>query len=155
MIVLDETPFERDQYGYHITNIDSMDGIREKGLIPQIGERSKFIGETEESVFFICNLYDVREWINAIYYKRNIEELELLRFNIKGLEFHVRGGYSIHEPQEFYITHSVSPEEIEYARVFNSKTNEPLTLDTQCNDMNVVWNKLDGYKPLKFVPPRV
>lgn len=45
---------------YHITELSSfMDGIREQGLVPQIGERAKLIGETETRTHLFASLEDV------------------------------------------------------------------------------------------------
>jgi hypothetical protein len=147
MIICNEFIWKTDQYGYHITSVESMKGICTKGLIPSLGERSKSVGETEKGIFFIYNLYEMHEWINTLYKERNIQELELLRFNLKNRKWHMRVGYSINDLQEFYLVNKVLPERIQYARVFNSN-NEELTLDTNDKNINITWNNLKDYKPL-------
>lgn len=60
---------------YHVTLMDNLESIMEKGLIPTIGERSEEYGEDEEFIYMFPNLEDMEialsswlgDWYNDNY----------------------------------------------------------------------------------------
>lgn len=60
---------------YHVTLMDNLNSIMEKGLIPTIGERSEDCGENEELIYLFPTLDDMEtalgswlgEWYNGNY----------------------------------------------------------------------------------------
>ena len=135
-----------DCFGYHITNIESMESICKEGLKPMLGERSISIGETEKRIFFTCCLNEIPKWIGLLYEKRNIEELELLRFNIKRRKWHMRVGSTIYDPQEFYLEKMVKPKSIEYTRIIDLFSDLPLDLDSyDYSNAEIEWRPLETY----------
>ena len=66
---------------FHVTLMENVESIREKGLIPQIGERSAEIGETEEYVYLFTS-YEAMDnalmnWMGEWYNERYGEDVEL------------------------------------------------------------------------------
>lgn len=50
---------------YHITKLENIDSILEKGLIPQVGERSWLDYESEPRVYLFKTLEDSNEALNS------------------------------------------------------------------------------------------
>ena len=49
---------------FHVTKKENMESILEHGLIPQIGERSEELGESEKAIYLFPN---IEEMENALY----------------------------------------------------------------------------------------
>lgn len=132
-----------DHYAYHITNTTAMQSICAEGLLPSVGERSILAGDSINGIFFFSNICFINDWIEKLYKEKNIYELELLRFNLKGLRWIIRN------PNEFYLLDKVNKEEIEYLRIYNRIYRVLLPLDSlSLNNNLMVWNGLNKYKPL-------
>lgn len=52
MIILKEFIWQQDHSAYHITTKENMKKIKEQGLTPKLGERSKSVGDTEKAIYF-------------------------------------------------------------------------------------------------------
>lgn len=62
---------------YHITLQDNLPLIyKTRYLIPQIGERSKILTETEEHIF-LCNIYGIGYWRALLYGEKRTAVLEV------------------------------------------------------------------------------
>ncbi len=146
--IRDEFIWTEDKYVYHLTNVPAMKGIIKSGLIPQIGDRSKSVGDDIEGIFFFFELEDMRSWAETIYDEKDIYSVELLRFNIKGLEWHVHymdidGLYIDH-----YLPNGIPRDKIEYARMYDRKTGLIQTLTTKTDNPIITWNPINKYKPI-------
>lgn len=69
------------QMFFHVTPLENVESIRKKGLVPQIGERSAEIGETEENVYLFTS-YEAMDnalmnWLGEWYNERYGEDCEL------------------------------------------------------------------------------
>ena len=138
-----------DTYVYHLTNVTAMMDIKKEGLKPMVGDRSKSVGDNIEGIFYFYNLEDMNSWLNAIYDTSNKYGVELLRFNIKGLRYHVHemdidGLYIDH-----YISEAIPRDKIEYARLYDSKTRLLQPLNTKLSTSIVTWSPLKRYKPIQ------
>lgn len=143
MNTLNNFIWEVDHYAYHITNTTAMRNICIEGLLPSLGERSKLAGDSINGIFFFNNICFINDWIEKLYKEKNIYELELLRFNLKGLRWIIRNS------NEFYLLDKVNREEIEYLRIYNRIYETLLPLDSIClNNNQMLWNNLKNYKPL-------
>ena len=148
MIIINEFIWKRDHYAFHLTNKKAIDDISRQGLKPLCGERSKSVGDDTKGIYFFDCLGSVTNWIEALYENKNIEELELLRFNLKNRK------WLMNNCNEFYLLNKVSPEKIEYLRIYDPEKEIYLplnNLDYYYLDKKLLlkWNSLDNYKSLK------
>jgi hypothetical protein len=51
----------KNKYMYHVTETSKVPDILKYGLIPQIGPRSEFIGETLPSIYLFKDILDVED----------------------------------------------------------------------------------------------
>lgn len=149
MGIRDEFIFDKDKYVYHLTNVTAMEGIKKDGLLPMVGERSKKVGDKIEGIFFFFELEDMKSWAETIYDEKDIYSVELLRFNIKGLEWHVHemdidGLYVDH-----YLPNRIPRENIEYARFYDRQTALIQPLDTKLKSPIILWSPLEEYTPIQ------
>ena len=142
MIILNDFIWRKDHYAYHLTNIESMNNICIKGLKPVNGERSKSKNDEINGIYFFDYLGSVNDWIDLLYKDKNIYELELLRFNLKNRKWILKN------ENEFYLTNKVKPEKIEYLRILDKEKNIYLPLNFLDDNKELIWYKLDDYKPL-------
>ena len=145
MIILNEFIWRQNHDAFHITNTEAMMRICMNGLIPMCGERSRSVGDDTKGIFFFDCLGSVSNWIDLLYRDRDIYELELLRFNLKGRK------WFIHNSDEFYLTNKVLPNRIEYLRIYDVENNIylPLNFIDYIDDKKIlVWNGLEEYEPL-------
>ncbi len=119
LIILEEFIWREDCYAYHITHKNKMGEIVSKGLIPQIGERSQSINDNNKAIYFSCSLYSIDEWIDCLYGNKDIDNLELLRFNLKNRKWFIQ------DPTigDFYVKRAINPERISYLKIFDSDGN--------------------------------
>ena len=144
MITTNKFIWKIDYYAYHITNTEAMKSICREGLKPSVGERSKLSGDNISGIFFFNNLYFVNDWIEKLYKDKNICELELLRFNLKELNWIIRN------PNEFYLNCNIMDDKIEYLRIYNKKydTFLPINKLYLLGENELLWKNLKEYKPL-------
>lgn len=148
MIIVNEFIWRSDHYAFHLTNKKAIGSISKQGLKPLCGKRSKSVGDDTKGIYFFDCLGSVTDWIEALYENKNIEELELLRFNLKNRKWLKRND------NEFYLLNKVLPEKIEYLRIYDPEKEMYLplnNLDYYYPDKKLLltWNSLDTYKSLK------
>ena len=83
MRILKEFIWYKDHFVYHITSKDNIKSIKEKGLVPNLGERSKLLGDNEKAIYFFDSFTNMLDWMNVLYKDENKDNLEVLKFNIK------------------------------------------------------------------------
>lgn len=135
--------WRKDHFVYHLTKKEYMDGIIEKGLVPQIGDRSKSVGDNIKGVFFFDSMYDYDFWLTALYNDIGEDELELLRFNLKNRKWFSKNQYI----GDFYTPNVVLPNKIEYLELYNIDygwTNSLLYLDDESYEKR--WKNIMNYK---------
>lgn len=146
MIILNEFIWREDHYAFHITNVDAMVNICKLGLKPLCGERSMSVGDTTKGIFFFDYLFSASDWIERLYEKKDIYELELLKFNLKNRKWIKRNN------DEFYLPNKVFPEKIDYLRIYDIKEGIylPLNFIDKVDEKRIVivWNSLENYRPL-------
>lgn len=64
--------------GYHLTNRRNWQQIRKNGLLPKIGQRSRFVGERKKAVYLFRFLKDI-EWMKQAF---RHEPMILLKIDI-------------------------------------------------------------------------
>ena len=144
MIILKPFVWRKDHFAYHLTSSDYMKMICSQGLKPLCGERSQSVGDDTKGVFFFDCLESVLDWIDYLYKDRNVEELELLRFNLKNRKWVKQNDC------EFYLPHKVLPERVEYLRIYDQETSSlsPLSSIGDYNKRKeLIWKGLKDYKP--------
>ena len=145
MIILKEFIWQTDHDAFHITTTDNMEKICKEGLLPLCGERSKSVGDNIEGIFFFDYLGSAPDWMDALYEDKDVNELELLKFNLKHRKWLKQNC------NEFYLTDRVAPQEIQYLRIYDKakKMYLPLNLvDSIEAPATLRWKHLDKYKPL-------
>lgn len=85
----------KDNYLYHITNINNIDSIKKNGLIPQIGERRLTCKEVRERHstdlrISLCKKSDITEWRKVLYKKEIDDNIVVLKVNANKLNLKVR-----------------------------------------------------------------
>lgn len=144
-----ELIWQEDCFGYHITEKKNILSIIEKGLIPMCGERSQYVKEKEEAIWFTQSLFQVNNWIAKLYPNEDMRNLILLRMNLINRKIKIRDVW--HEDYHFYD--SVMPNEIDFLLI--KRKQEIVTLDAlpsvlfQYPGYSVEWCKLTKYKHLK------
>lgn len=114
------------QYFYHITDKQALPSIMEKGLIPQIGENSKIVQESEPCIF-LCDNKSIPYW-KAILGKKVV-------LQITGLDIGTMEGYPYHDYNEFIWKETIPPERIK--RIHTIKTPVEI-MRSLCTDY--LWN---------------
>lgn len=130
---------------YHITKKENMESIIEKGLIPQIGDRSKSVGDDIKAVYFIDDLNKLDEWIEALYKDKELKDLEILKFNLKNRKWYIK----FLDDGEFYTPNIILPNKIEFLRLYD-EINEcyvPLSFNSEIYVQE--WEPISKYKELK------
>jgi len=89
VFISEEFVWKEDYFAFHITKEQNMISIIENGLIPQDGERCKSVMDKKRGIFCLCSLNSVQEWALNLYKKENLEDLKLLRFNLKNRKWHI------------------------------------------------------------------
>ena len=129
----------KDHYVYHITNKSNMKSIREKGLIPSLGDRSLKVGDNIKAIFFFDNIYNLDEWCDALYKDCNKDELEVLRFNLK------RRKWYIHDGEDFYIKSKVDATKLEFLKAYDKNNNQISLGNIYKDDCKYKWEKIKKY----------
>lgn len=126
--------------GYHITTADQLENIKNKGLLPKCGERSKSIGDNQEAIYFFPTLILIKDWVKVLYEKKDREFLELLRFNLKTINFVARDI----EFSDFYTTDSITPENIQLLQRIDLNGN-PYYLENLLNQSkgSLIWKPIE------------
>lgn len=109
MIFFEDFIWKTDHYAYHITRTNNLLTIKNNGLIPKCGERSLINNDSRKAIYFFDSLYSIDDWIEALYNNKNIESLELLRFNLKNRKWHSQNS----DIGDFYLCNPVLPKRIE------------------------------------------
>ena len=114
-----ETPFREiaERIFYHTTLVENRESIFEKGLIPQIGERSIQI-ETEEAVWLFNSVEDLdnalMNWLGEEIEETYGEDAEMVTFKITlPADFPVEGEEGMFER---FTRQRIPPEYIEFFR---------------------------------------
>lgn len=75
---------------YHVTLMSNLASILDRGLIPQIGDNSKELGETEDRVYAFVNKVETENallnWLGEIYEEVE-EDLVILEIDDSHFEF--------------------------------------------------------------------
>lgn len=143
MVFEKEFIWRKDHFAYHITKKEYMESIIKKGLIPQIGDRSKSVGDDIKGVFFFDCMEDYDFWLTVLYNAICEDELELLRFNLKNRKWFSRNKYI----GDFYTPNIVLPNKIEYLELYNVDygfTNSLLYLYDEGYEKR--WKNISSYK---------
>lgn len=103
--------YYEDNVAYHVTPKEKLKSILKKGLIPQIGENSAGINESEEMVFLFPTMEDVdtalSQWLGEIYEDLEENALIIMEIDTKGLPLIDRGtGFELECPR------TISPDRI-------------------------------------------
>lgn len=146
--IRNEFIWHEDKFVYHLTNVAAMKGIIKSGLLPMVGDRSKMVGDNIQGIYFYYDFDETKDWINSIYRRDDIHDIELLRFNIKGLEYHthdidIDGLYVDH-----YVSNGIPRNEIEYARLYDRRTGKIQTLNSISDKSIITWSPIEKYKPI-------
>lgn len=88
---------------YHVTPKENVKSIKEKGLIPQIGERAKSCGETEEKIYLFPTLQDMETALSSWL------GIEFENDDIVSLIIRIPKGFSVEEGEVEYEAYSKTP----------------------------------------------
>lgn len=126
MIVTREFIWYKDHYVCHITEVKNMAGIIDKGLIPLNGERCRFVMDDRKGVFCLDGIHHVEDWACALYKQYELENLKLLRFNLKRRKWYFDDSNDL--VLGIYLPYKIMPEKISYLDIRGSDGEElPLT----------------------------
>lgn len=133
MIILEEFIWNEDHYAYHLTHKHNINKIVTEGLIPMCKERSKANEDTKEAIYFFDNLKNMFDWSYYLY-NASLQELELLRFNLKGRKWFLHNN-----GEDFYLQKQIKPNEIDYLSNLQELESE---LDL---NKNLIWTPIKNY----------
>jgi hypothetical protein len=156
MIFLKEFVWRVDHYAYHLTLNRNIPYIQAKGLVPQTGQNSKAVGDSRRAIYFFDCLGSVLDWISALYPNEDIENIELLRFNLKNRIWGVQN----QEIGDFYIERPVKVDKLSYLRIYDSYQN--LVLFREIEDIiygdksqyQMIWEDLSTYNHKQLIKGR-
>lgn len=147
MILSDEQIQNFKLYGYHITTTNKLKMIKNDGLVPKCGERSKSVGDTREAIYFFPALVLIDNWIKVLYDKKDRASLELLRISLKGLDFTMTdmvGSGNIFG--DWYTMNKVLPEKIEFLRRIDSDGNQFLLEELlRKRGDSLIWQPVESF----------
>ena len=109
---------------YHLTEVCNLyceNGIIEKGLIPQCGERSQKIGDNRIVVCFTNDYYTLKVWHLYLYPRVHPLELCVLTFDIPESE-----AMNWQNETEFATEFQILPENISFANFYDKDTGEEI-----------------------------
>lgn len=141
MVFNNQFIINEDHFGYHITTIDNILNIKEKGLIPSCGERSILSGDTRNAIYFSDCFESVEYWIDRLYKNKDKKSLELLKFNLKSIEWFSQNN----EISDYYLLQSIPADKIEFLRIFDENTNNVVLLDKIDYQKKLIWVPLSKY----------
>ena len=106
---------------FHLTKIENLygeDGIIAKGLVLNIGDRSKSIDDENSAIYFTSSYFDLPAWWLYLYPKVKPQELCVLTFDIPD-------NCCIKKQEcEYYTYNKIPPEDIKIVSFFHGITNE-------------------------------
>lgn len=148
MIILEPFIFHQNHYAYHIAHNNNMDEIINKGLLPNCGLRSRLAGDSRKAVYFFDSLYSVNDWIDRLYNNKDVENLELLRFNLKGLKWYIQNQLI----SDFYLLNPIEKQKLSYLRIINQNGElcnlshiDKTLYDKECQS-KLFWHEVKNYK---------
>lgn len=107
--------YETSRYVYHLTPESNLNGIIEKGLIPQCGPNCKRIDDISVGIHFAPSLDDILNfWVDALYDEKDIESLKILRFNVQNRRIKELCSAVYPAPGDWIALDKINPEEIDY-----------------------------------------
>lgn len=126
-----------------------MTEIKENGLIPKLEEGKLSTNNRIKTIHYFDSLYLVDKWIQKLYEEQDLDDLELLKFNIKD-----KKGY-IYSSNDFYTLHEIDKQGISYLTIYNKQgIILPLNLITEAlyfpNDYILMWNNIEKYQIKKI-----
>ncbi len=145
MVFDKEFIWRKDHFAYHITKKENMESIIEKGLIPQIGDRSKSVGDDIKAVYFIDDLSRLDEWIEALYKDEELKDLEILKFNLKNRKWYIK----FLDDGEFYTPNIILPNKIEFLRLYDEINECYMPLSFNIEMYVQEWEPIYKYKESK------
>ena len=152
MVYINDFIWREDHMAYHITTVDNMNGICDKGLLPLCGERSKSVGDDSIGIHFSDSLTSIIEdWMDMLYENKDKNSLEVLRFNLKGLKWKTNYMGDYYVPGDWYLVDRLLPEYIEYLRIINNGIYEHASdsNDLYYKEDNKIWIPIKEYRSKK------
>ena len=135
--------FYGEEFGYHITERKNIDSIREKGLIPQCGERSKSVDDNA-AVYFTKCITLIDDWFDLLYPNRDINELLLLRFNLMRRKWYINSYFQ----SDCYLERKVRPECLQYGEILNPEEGRLLNWKEPIYEKKLIWKPISEYPKL-------
>jgi len=138
MIISKEFIWSEDHFAYHITLKDNINSIIEKGLIPSLGQRSISACDNEKAIYFFDSLLNLNDWMEKLYSDKNKDDLEVLRFNLRGRKWYLHNG-----GEDFYLKRKVNIDKLEMLRLYDINNNViPYSKLDYVDDIKYVWNSM-------------
>ena len=132
--------YEDSRYVYHLTLKNNINGIIEKGLIPQCGPNCKRIDDTSVGIHFAPYLEDIYDfWIDALYERKDKELLKVLRFNVQNKKIQQLCPGTYHLPADWIVLNKINPEGIEYLTNSNEE-------NIEYDEEKQIWLPIKGYQ---------
>ena len=130
-------------HGYHITEANNLKLIKEEGILPKCGSRSKAIGDTQEAVYFFPALLLIDTWREALYSEEDYANLELLRFDLENIDITITDKNSWDLFGDWYTKQVILPEKIQLLKRID-KEGRPFSLDTllQQDRNHLIWEPI-------------
>lgn len=153
MIVTKEFIWQTDHFVCHITEEKNMLSIMENGLVPLNGDRCRTVADNRKGIFCLDGIHNVQIWAEALYEQYELENLKLLRVNLKRRKWYMDN--SNDEAFGLYLPYKVLPQKIDYLQMKDDNGEVlPLTklfdLDFlyQIYQMNSSFNSLEVNKEI-------
>lgn len=147
MILPDKQIDKFKLYGYHITTTSRLKLIKNEGLLPICGERSKSISDSREAIYFFPALILINNWIKLLYEEKDRKSLELLRLSLKGLNITITDNLNSNNIfGDWYTVNSIPSEKIELLKRIDSN-GEQFFLENllKNNNDDLIWEPINLY----------
>ena len=76
-----------NSYVYHLTAKDNLNYISRFGLIPALGDKTRYIGDNRNFVYFSYYIEDVIKWYEKFYTGFSKDDMVLLRFRLNSVKY--------------------------------------------------------------------
>ena len=100
---------DENSYVYHLTAKENLNYISRFGLIPALGDRSRYVGDTRDFVYFSYYIDDVIKWYDKYYKNFKEEDMYMLRFKLSYAKYFLKD----FKKEDFYTWCAIPKEKID------------------------------------------
>lgn len=132
-----------DYPAYHITERRNLNSILDNGLISMCGNRSLEVSDTRKAIYFFCHFDLLYDWIELLYKDKAIDELILLRFNLKNRHCYTQDPFM----DDYYTRGRIRSDKLDFLCVYENNEIVPYNENIYKNTLK--FEKLTDLQKIK------